>query len=67
MELPPGSDTLALRQRAMAAGVSLAPGPMFSARGDFRNCLRINYGHPYGPRVAGALKQVGRMARELPV
>jgi len=63
VELPPGTDSLSLRQHAMAAGISLAPGPMFSAGGGFRNFLRINFGHPFGSRAASALEQVGRLAR----
>jgi DNA-binding transcriptional MocR family regulator len=63
IELPAGSDALELHRRAMKAGISLAPGPMFSASRQFGNCLRINYGHPFTPRVAAALKQVGRLAR----
>ena len=64
VELPPGTDSFALRQQAMVAGISLAPGPMFSASGGFRNCLRINAGHPCDERVVGALRQIGRLARQ---
>lgn len=63
LELPEGADAMALYRQAMAAGISLAPGPMFSASGAFRNCLRINFGHPFDARVAEALKQIGRWAR----
>jgi DNA-binding transcriptional MocR family regulator len=63
VELPPGTDSLALRQQAMVAGISLAPGPMFSASCGFLNCIRINAGHPCDERVVGALRQIGRLAR----
>jgi DNA-binding transcriptional MocR family regulator len=62
VELPPGCDSLALWRQAMAAGISIAPGPMFSASGAFGNCMRINYGHPFDARVAAALAQLGRIA-----
>lgn len=63
VELPPQVDSLGLHQQAMMAGVSLAPGPMFSVSGGFRNCVRINAGHPCDDRVVGALRQIGRLAR----
>lgn len=63
LELPVGVDAMALYRQAMAAGISLAPGPMFSASGAFRNCLRINFGHPFDARVGEALKQVARWVR----
>lgn len=63
LELPGDVDALDLQRRAMEAGVSLAPGPMFSASRSFRNCVRINYGHPLTTRVDDALRTVGRLAR----
>jgi DNA-binding transcriptional MocR family regulator len=62
VELPAGTDALDLHRRAMRAGISLAPGPMFSASRQFGNFLRINYGHALTPRVLAALRQVGRLA-----
>ena len=63
VELPGPADALALHRAAMAAGISLAPGPMFSAAGGFRGSVRINYGHAYTTRVEAALRSVGRAAR----
>jgi DNA-binding transcriptional MocR family regulator len=63
VELPPGCDSLALWRHAMAADISLAPGPMFSASGAFRNFVRINAGHPCDARTIAALRTVGRLAR----
>ncbi|HST45178.1 MAG TPA: PLP-dependent aminotransferase family protein [Luteimonas sp.] len=63
VELPVGVDALALQRRAMAAGTSLAPGPMFSASRAFGHCLRINFGHPLTTRVETALQRIGRDAR----
>jgi DNA-binding transcriptional MocR family regulator len=47
VELPETVDTIALFHRAMERGVSIAPGPIFSARREFRNCLRLNFGYPW--------------------
>ncbi|HET7842802.1 MAG TPA: PLP-dependent aminotransferase family protein [Xanthomonadales bacterium] len=64
LELPAGIDALALHRQAMALGISLAPGPMFSASGGFRHCLRINAGHPLDARAKSALKRIGTLARQ---
>ena len=64
VELPPQVDSLALWRHAMQAGISIAPGPMFSAAGAFRHCIRINHGHPLDARMAVALQALGRLARD---
>ncbi|CAG2131754.1 HTH-type transcriptional regulator NorG [Cupriavidus numazuensis] len=62
IELPEGTDTLALQQLALSHGISIAPGPIFSARHSFRNCLRLNYGHEWDKRAETALATLGRLA-----
>lgn len=61
LELPGDIDTRALQQAALAHDISLAPGALFSAREDFRHCLRINYGHPDDPRVLPAIATLGAL------
>ena len=48
VELPSGVDAMVLYRRALEEGISLAPGPLFSASGEYRNCIRLNYGLPSG-------------------
>lgn len=60
VELPEGTDTLALQRRAADAGISLAPGPIFSAGRSFGNCLRVNCGHPLDARAEDALRMLGQ-------
>lgn len=62
IELPANVDVMALREAALQADISIAPGPMFSARRAFANCLRINCGHPFTPIVERAIAEVGRLA-----
>jgi DNA-binding transcriptional MocR family regulator len=64
-ELPPQVDALALHRQALAQGISLAPGQIFSADRRFAHCLRINYGHPAHDRLQPALECVGRLATVL--
>ncbi|XID75050.1 PLP-dependent aminotransferase family protein [Alkanindiges sp. WGS2144] len=62
LSLNPAINTLTLFQRALAEGVSIAPGPMFSASQQFAHCMRLNYGavkpediEPTIKRLAGLL------------
>jgi len=63
VELPVEVDTLALHRRAVAQGISIAPGPMFSAQKRFKNCLRLNYGSPWDSAREDAMKQLGELMR----
>jgi len=62
IELPEGRDALSLHRHALNAGISIAPGPIFSASRGFGRCLRLNYGHPFDARVEGALRVLGTLA-----
>jgi DNA-binding transcriptional MocR family regulator len=56
VQLPEGIDTVALQRKAVRKGLSVAPGPAFSASGAFGNYLRINAGHPWSERTRDALE-----------
>jgi DNA-binding transcriptional MocR family regulator len=58
--LPESVDALALHQLALRQGISIAPGPMFSAKRGFRNCIRLNYGQVWDE---GAVAVLGMLAR----
>lgn len=62
VELPPAIDALALHRQALAQGISIAPGPIFSAKREFRNCIRINTGHPWSPQIANAVATLAWLA-----
>lgn len=63
--LPHRVDAVELHRKALAHKVSVAPGPMFSASGQFTNCIRVNFGHPLDARAERALEQVGKLATQL--
>ena len=63
VELPPGSDALTVHRQALAQGISIAPGPIFSAKREYRNCIRLNTGHPWTPQIADAVAVLARLAR----
>jgi hypothetical protein len=45
------------------SGISIAPGPMFSARRQFGNFLRLNCGHPWTSRMDRAVQRLGEILR----
>jgi DNA-binding transcriptional MocR family regulator len=63
LELPAGSDALALHRKALAQGISIAPGPVFSAKREFGNCIRLNTGHPWSPAMDRALSTLARLIK----
>lgn len=62
IELPEGADALRLQRRASHLGISIAPGPMFSASRGFGHCLRLNCGHPLDARIDSAVVTLGKLA-----
>lgn len=65
VELPAGVDALELHRLAMAEGIGLSPGPMFSAQRAYRNCIRLNYGHPWDAALRRGIARLGRLATQL--
>ncbi|MGZ3160077.1 MAG: aminotransferase-like domain-containing protein, partial [Burkholderiaceae bacterium] len=61
LELPASVNALELHRQALSLGISIAPGPMFSAQRAFTNCIRLNYGHPCDERIAGAVAVLGKL------
>lgn len=62
IELPPGLDALQLSQDAVRANISIAPGPLFSPRGGYRNFLRLSCGEVWSPRMERGLATLGQLA-----
>lgn len=63
VELPRGVDALEVHRQALDRGISVAPGPIFSPRREFRNCLRLNYGHPWTEELERAIATLGTFVR----
>ncbi|AKU21730.1 PLP-dependent aminotransferase family protein [Massilia sp. NR 4-1] len=62
--LPEGVDALVLHRCALAHGISVAPGPIFSAKRAFHHCLRLNYGHHWDAEHEAAIATLGQLARD---
>lgn len=65
VELPPGTSALELHARALAHSISVAPGPIFSAKPRFANCIRMSCGYPWSDLLAHAVRTLGKLAREV--
>lgn len=63
LELKEGTNTLEIFRTARNAGISFAPGPLFSPDGRFTNCLRLSCGHPWSDKMEAALVTLGRIVR----
>jgi DNA-binding transcriptional MocR family regulator len=61
LELPESVDTIELYEQARRARLDFVPGPLFSATGRYRNCLRLNCGHPVTTAVESAVRRLGAM------
>lgn len=64
-ELPPRVCSLELFKRARAAGISVAPGPLFSSDGGYKNFIRINCGHPWTPTIERSIGILGHLVHQL--
>ncbi len=63
LELPEQMDALKLFHMALAQGISIAPGPIFSPTRRFGNCIRLNYGSPWSEAAERAMETLGRIIR----
>ncbi|MFV8782014.1 PLP-dependent aminotransferase family protein [Microbulbifer sp. SA54] len=61
VELPEGENTLSLYALALQQGVVITPGPLFSASGQFKNCLRISFAHPWDKAREEALNRLSSL------
>jgi DNA-binding transcriptional MocR family regulator len=61
VQMPFAMDALALHRMALAEGISIAPGPIFSAGQRFRNCLRLNFANPWSARLEKALLTLAKL------
>jgi DNA-binding transcriptional MocR family regulator len=62
LELPPPANSVRLFEEALAQSISLAPGPIFSTKGEFQRHIRLNYGHPWSQKIEAALATLGDLA-----
>jgi DNA-binding transcriptional MocR family regulator len=65
LELPQQVDAIELFDDAIAAGISIAPGVIFSPSERYSNFIRLSYGHPWSEQTERAMHWLGKRATEL--
>lgn len=65
VELSKGIDTTQLSHEALAEGISIAPGQIFSSTGSkYKNCLRLNCGLAWNNKAEQAIETLGELIRK---
>ena len=64
VEKPRGS-ALELQEQALERGISIAPGPIFSARERYQSFIRLSCGLPWSEQVERAVATLGQLAAAL--
>jgi DNA-binding transcriptional MocR family regulator len=64
VQLPEHVDAVALHDAALRERISIAPGPIFSAKGKFKNFIRLSCGRAWSERMDGAIRTLGRLIGE---
>ncbi len=65
LELPEKVDSEELFDLAIEAGISIAPGLIFSPRNRYRNFIRLSYGHPWSEKIEQSLEWLGGKVAEM--
>lgn len=65
VELPKSVDSLELHRKARAAKISIAPGPIFSAKQRYKNFVRISCGQPWSEKIDTAVRTLGGIMAQL--
>ena len=65
LELPGNIDSEQLFDDAIEAGISIAPGQIFSPSNRYSNFVRLSYGHPWSERTENAIRWLGQRVGEL--
>ena len=61
VEMPESVDSIWLYEAALEDGVSIAPGPLFSATDRYRNFIRLNCAQPWTEKVARGVERLGAL------
>ena len=65
LELPKKVNAEQLFDDAIEAGISIAPGNIFSPCSCYSNFIRLSHGHPWGPETEGAIKWLGERVKAM--
>jgi len=63
LELNKKADGYKIHKQALKLNIGIAPGQIFSSKGQFSNCFRISFGLQYGEKVETGLRQLGELIK----
>jgi DNA-binding transcriptional MocR family regulator len=63
LQFPEEFDSLVLYEEALVHNINIAPGVIFSPSEHYRNCLRLNCGFPWSPRIEQAMQILGQLCK----
>ena len=64
VELPEGTDTGVVFERAVEEKISFTPGGIFTTQERYNNCMRINCGYPVDERIERGIARLGELCEE---
>jgi DNA-binding transcriptional MocR family regulator len=65
VEFPPGIDAIGLYRKALEKNISIVPGPLFSPKRQYANCIRLNCGNPWSEKTEEAMITIGQIAMRM--
>ena len=65
IELPENVNATKLLDDAIDAGISIAPGNIFSPCGRYSNFIRLSFGHPWTDKTEAAIRWLGARVSSL--
>lgn len=65
VELPPQVNALEIHRRALALGIGVSPGPLFSPKAELHHFIRLNCANEPTPSLLNAVAQIGEICHVL--
>lgn len=65
VRVPAPFEAMRFYREALDIGVSIAPGPLFSATRRYSNCIRLSFGLRMSDKIFGAIEALGQLARKM--
>jgi DNA-binding transcriptional MocR family regulator len=65
VEFPKSVDSLELYRAAIEKNIGVVPGPLFSAKRQYRQFIRLNCGYPWSEKIEHALITIGQLAAKM--
>ncbi|MGZ5038506.1 MAG: aminotransferase-like domain-containing protein [Usitatibacter sp.] len=65
VEMPANASAMEVHRLAFDRKITVAPGPLFSPQRKFENCLRLNHGLAWSPKIDAAIVTLGKIVGSL--